>query len=90
MAYPAARCSLPSICLASAELKKCLHLTSSPHSLHTTTYGGGEEDVVGGLNGEDGEGGEGKERDIIARREEEALEMVGVNLKEVDVVTVRG
>lgn len=40
----AARCSPPSICLASAGLKKCLHLTLSPYRL-SSLCGGGEEEV---------------------------------------------
>lgn len=45
MGYPAARCSLPSICLASTRLKKCLHLTLSPYSLsHHNIRGRGRGD----------------------------------------------
>lgn len=45
VAYPAARCSLCSICLASTGIKKCLHLTLSPFSLsHHNIWGRGGGD----------------------------------------------
>lgn len=77
-AYPAARCSLSSICLASTGLKKCLHLTLSPYSLsHHNIWGRGGGD--GGRAGWRGwRARKGKERKMTARRtEEEGVGMVG-------------